>query len=72
MGFPKALDLVRLQVGMLNVSMVQGITLDLPKVQIQVQVLVETLCKQALRVYRMAWQSSKLPDEVRFLGGALK
>ncbi len=25
----------------------------------------------ALRVCRMAWQSSKLPDEVRFLGGAL-
>ena len=26
----------------------------------------------ALRVCRIAWQSSKLPDEVRFLGGALK
>ena len=25
----------------------------------------------ALRVCRIAWQSSKLPDEVRFLGGAL-
>ena len=26
----------------------------------------------ALRVCRTAWQSSKLPDEVRFLGGALE
>ena len=29
------------------------------------------LTTQALRVCRIAWQSSKLPDEVRFLGGAL-
>ena len=43
--------------------------MDPPKVQVQVRFLVETL---ALQVYRTARQTSNLPDEVRFLGGALR
>ena len=48
--------------------MVQRIAWDPPKVPIQVRFLVETL---ALRVCRIARQTTNLQDGVRFLGGAL-
>ena len=52
--------------------MVQWIAWDPPKVQIQVRFLVETLKRKALRVCRIARQTTNLQDGVRFFGGALE